>query len=116
MKVLLLGGANSIHTLRWANGLAGKGVEVHLASIHPLQDELDSAVKFYRLPYSSPAGYVLAAPCLKRLLKKIKPDLMNAHYATGYGLLARLSGFKPTLLSVWGSDVYEFPKKSLIHK
>jgi glycosyltransferase involved in cell wall biosynthesis len=41
---------------------------------------------------------------------------VNAHYATGYGLVARLVGFKPTLLSVWGSDVYDFPEKSFLHR
>ena len=41
---------------------------------------------------------------------------MHAHYATGYGLLGSLSGFSPFILSVWGGDVYSFPKKSFIHK
>jgi glycosyltransferase involved in cell wall biosynthesis len=37
------------------------------------------------------------------------PDLVNVHYASGYGTLATLAGVHPRLLSVWGSDVYEFP-------
>ncbi len=37
---------------------------------------------------------------------------MNAHYASGYGTTAALVGFRPTLLSVWGSDVYDFPYES----
>ena len=31
-------------------------------------------------------------------------------------MLARLTNFHPMLLSVWGSDIYEFPKKSFLHK
>jgi glycosyltransferase involved in cell wall biosynthesis len=53
---------------------------------------------------------------LRRLLSELAPDLLNAHYATGYGLLARLSGYTPTMLSVWGSDVYDFPCKSSLHR
>jgi glycosyltransferase involved in cell wall biosynthesis len=42
--------------------------------------------------------------------------VLNTHFASGYGTLARLSGFRPNVLSVWGSDVYDFPEKSLLHK
>jgi glycosyltransferase involved in cell wall biosynthesis len=31
-------------------------------------------------------------------------------------MLARLAGCQPNLLSVWGSDVYDFPVKSLLHR
>src|SRR5690606_35214533 len=43
-------------------------------------------------------------------------DLVNAHYASGYGTTARFAGFAPTLLSVWGSDVFDFPMKSPLHR
>ena len=46
------------------------------------------------------------------LLKKIKPDILHAHYASGYGTLGRFCGFHPYVLSVWGSDVYDFPYES----
>ena len=35
--------------------------------------------------------------------------VINVHYASGYGTLARRSKIQPILLSVWGSDVYDFP-------
>ena len=51
-------------------------------------------------------------PALRRLLHDERPDLLNAHYASGYGTTAALAGFRPWLLSVWGSDVYDFPYES----
>jgi glycosyltransferase involved in cell wall biosynthesis len=116
MKVALLSPASCIHTARWANGLVSRGVDVHLISIHPVVHDIDSRVHIYFLPIMAPWGYVLSAAFLKRLLRDLRPDILNAHYATGYGLLARLGGFKPLLLSVWGSDVYEFPGKSILHR
>ena len=116
MRVCLLGAANVVHTLRWANGLAERGIDVSLVSCHVLDGELDSRVDFHALPFKAPFGYVASAIALTRLLKAIKPDVLNTHYATGYGLLARLSGFQPDLLSVWGSDVYDFPEKSWLHR
>ena len=49
---------------------------------------------------------------LKKAYNSIKPDIVNAHYASGYGTLARISKMRPLVLSVWGSDVYEFPYKN----
>jgi len=114
MKIVLLSGANCIHTARWANGLVQRGAEVHLISAHKNEHELDSSVRLYVLNNQAPFGYLTNLFQVKALLKRIQPDLVNAHYATGYGLLSRLVGFKPMLLSVWGSDVYDFPEKSLL--
>lgn len=115
MKILLLSGASSIHTTRWANGLVEKGVEVHLISQHPVTDFLSDKVQVYLFPNRGLIGYYLMVPQVKRLLKKIQPDLVNAHYASGYGTTARLANYHPLLLSVWGSDVYDFPYKSFLH-
>ncbi|MDX5407745.1 MAG: glycosyltransferase [Chromatiaceae bacterium] len=116
MKVVLLSGASSIHTIRWANGLAESGVNVHLISQHPLLEPVDSRVTVHLLPFRGNLGYFLMVPAVKKLLNEIKPDLVNAHYASGYATTARLANYHPWLLSVWGSDVYDFPYKSWLHK
>lgn len=116
MKIALLSGASGIHTTRWANGLAQKGHEVHLISAHPLEHHLDKSISFYRIPLPAFLAYFVGHFWLRRILKKVKPDILNAHYATGYGLMARLSKFRPLLLSIWGSDIYDFPHKSFVHR
>lgn len=114
-KIALLGPAHSIHTIRWANGLARRGLQVHLVSLTRKDEAYDPAVSIHQLPWGAPFGYFLAAPSLRALLRRLRPDLLNAHYATGYGLLARKSAFSPMLLSAWGSDIYSFPMKSRLH-
>jgi glycosyltransferase involved in cell wall biosynthesis len=42
--------------------------------------------------------------------------VLHVHYASGYGTLGRLSGFQPTILSVWGSDITEFARNSPIRR
>lgn len=116
MRVAILAAASAVHTMRWVNGLAGRGLDVHLISIHePLRD-IDQRVRTHRLDWPAPAGYLLAGSALRRLLREIAPDVLNAHYATGYGTIARASRFKPLLLSVWGSDVYDFPARTPLHR
>lgn len=119
LKIALLAPANSTHTIRWANGLNKKGLKVIVISAHSKDTsniEFDKNVTLHILNYKAPLGYVLGVYELRKILKDFQPDLLNAHYATGYGLLANLSGFKPLLLSVWGSDIFNFPKKSFLHK
>lgn len=112
LKIVLLAGVSSIHTTRWANALADRGHDIHLITQHRGGDVISENVKVHYLPFKGNKGYFLNVPFLKMLLKKLKPDLLHTHYASGYGTLGRLSGFHPYLLSVWGSDVYDFPYES----
>lgn len=116
MKLAYLAQKDSIHTVRWVNEMANRGHEVHLISMQTGGEKLAESIKVYELPYKSTMGYFLNAPKLKRLLQQIKPDFFHVHFASGYGLLGRLSHFHPTILSVWGSDVYDFPFVSPLHK
>jgi glycosyltransferase involved in cell wall biosynthesis len=41
----------------------------------------------------------------RRLVKKLKPDIVHAHYATSAGLTALVCGFHPAIVTVHGSDL-----------
>lgn len=117
MKILFLAPANSIHTVRWVNALVERGHEVSLVSLvnHRNQENnINTKVAAYELPIAGMKGYYLNALKLRRLAKRIKPDVVNAHYASGYGTLMRMAKLKNTLLSVWGSDVYDFPYQNKV--
>lgn len=117
MKIVLLAPANSIHTVRWANGLTSLGHTVHVVSQHPKIKELYfDSVTVHITKNNGFLGYYFMVPFVRNIIKEIEPDILNAHYASGYGTTARLVGFTPSLLSVWGSDIYSFPRKSLLHR
>lgn len=109
-QLLMLAPASVIHTQRWVEALHERGVQLVLATQH---DEgswrAPVGVRVVRLPHRGTAGYFRNVPALRRLLREVRPDLLSAHYASGYGTTAAWSGFRPWLLSVWGSDVYDFP-------
>ncbi|MBK9576271.1 MAG: glycosyltransferase [Fibrobacteres bacterium] len=116
MRVLLLSPASNIHTQRWANGLVERGIDVHVASWHmPLPGYLPEVVH-HDLPWKGGKGYFLNGPAFRKVIKEYKPDLVNAHYASGYGTLSRWVKNTPLLLSVWGSDVYDFPNESPVSR
>lgn len=116
MKVVLLAAASSIHTIRWANGLAEAGLDVHVITQHPQLEAMHNKVKIHILPFRGIVGYFTMVPAVKRILKELQPDILNAHYASGYATTAHLVGYHPWILSVWGSDIYVFPHKSPLHK
>lgn len=119
MKIIFLGEATSIHTIRWVNSLSEKGIEVILVSLKGEVDiigKINENVKVIYLPFGTKLGYYLNVFALKKIISKEKPDLINAHYASGYGTLGRFSGFNKKLLNVWGSDVYDFPNESKVKK
>ena len=101
-----------VHTIKWVNGLADRGIDVTLITQHKVVSKIHPDVSVVYLPYSGGKGYILNAYALKKVIKKLSPSVTNVHYASGYGTLALLSGIKPYILSVWGSDVYEFPSQS----
>ena len=117
MKICFLADGGSIHTVRWVNAMAEKGHDIHLVTMcAKLKHQIDKNVAIYQLPVTHFVGYYLNAGRVKKVVRKIKPDLVHTHYASGYGTLSRLLNFSPTLLSVWGSDVFEFPYQSKIKR
>ncbi len=115
-KIVLLSARSSVHTLRWANGLAERGHEVILVSMHKLGGDLDPLVRVHHLPWPAPLGYILNTRALRLLLKNETPDLMHVHFVSGYGTLGTLSRFQPRVLSVWGTDIFNFPYMTKLNK
>jgi glycosyltransferase involved in cell wall biosynthesis len=116
MRLLLVAAANSIHTRRWADAFAERGHEVHVISQHAPREPYGEGVRLHLLPHLGGLGYVLNRAAAQRIANEISPDAINVHYASGYGTLApRIKGV-PLILNVWGSDVYEFPDTSAVHR
>ncbi|MCB6203681.1 glycosyltransferase [Extibacter muris] len=118
MKILILSAGNSVHTIKWVNTLAKREHEVYLVynkGHEPQNGEVDENVVCICLKHGGNAGYFLNAGQLRKIEKQIRPEVINVHFASGYGTLARKAKIGPILLSIWGSDVYDFPNKSIIH-
>lgn len=123
MKICYLADINSAHTHKWLNYFISKGYDIHVISlgngqyegvtVHNL-DVSDNVMK--KSSDKNKLQYLKKIKRVKELISEIKPDILHAHYATSYGLLGALANYHPYIISVWGSDVYDFPIKSPIHK
>jgi len=116
MKLCFLANANSIHSFKWIKYFADKGYEIHWVSLTPNQVGEIKGVKFYRLKEFGPKSFDILFNVIpaRKLIKKINPDILHAHYAGVNGVLGALSGFHPYILTAWGSDILIAPKSRVV--
>ncbi len=114
MKIALLSSGDTF-TMRFTDSYVKLGYEVHLIVLEPIKEDFNPLVKVYILPFRRPWGGILNIFSLRLLLKKIKPDIFHVFEVSTNGLLGRLSNFHPSLVSVYGADVFDVPKKSWLH-
>jgi len=131
MKILLLAPAGGYHMDKWVYGLSSfQEIEIKIVSLQKTNPTVYSELsnvscidfnfdaafvatwqgKFRKLKY------LTVVSKLKRIIKEYNPDIIHSHYLSSYGLIGALAGSKPYMVSVWGSDIYDFPKISILHK
>ncbi|MDX1953603.1 MAG: glycosyltransferase family 4 protein [Verrucomicrobiota bacterium] len=113
MKVLLTSPASSIHTQRWMTALTRRGHEVHLATVHGGKP-MDGTVHYLPIFGLGKAGYFAAIPALRKVVKRLKPDVVHAHYLSSYGFLTAAAKVSSFVGTAWGSDVLITPQQSQI--
>lgn len=121
MKICFLSDSGSGHTVKWCRNLIQRGHEVSVISLRNMEI---SGVPVYTLNENNvkvrsdwqKLSYITHVRAVRRIIREIKPDILHAHYLTSYGLLGALSGFRPLITSVWGTDIQEFPQKSKLHE
>jgi len=118
MKLCFLAGADSIHSVRWIRYFADRGHEVHWISLTPSTQSDIGGVKLHLIKGLPTARHytpslLCYAICIKRLVARISPDILHAHYAGVNGVVGALSGFHPFVLTAWGSDVLFAAKSKL---
>ena len=109
MRLAFLSIGRHIHTERWIRWFAERGHECHLLTVQP-GDVEGVAVHDIRAGFGpKPLRYAASLAVVRRRLARIRPDLLNTHFLTGYGYWGHFSGFHPNVLTVWGDDVYVTP-------
>ncbi|MDD5066883.1 MAG: glycosyltransferase family 4 protein [bacterium] len=141
MNICFIANANSVHTRRWVKFFIDRGHNVsiithsfkemegakiyHLASL--VKEDIQNpflikifkfifgpvhASKFFTFSLNFPLGLIQTS----FYIKKIKPDVIHAHFVTNHGFYAAVSRFHPFVLTPWGTDVLVIPKKSSMGK
>ena len=124
IKILFLADGNSIHTKRWLNFLTTY-FSITLFSLRFVMPENRINVVNYIDTVSKPSlnsnfkktiQVLKSIVVLRKWISKNKIGFIHAHYSSSYGLLGGFLNHKTLVSSFWGSDIMDFPKKSIIHQ
>lgn len=145
MKILFMADGGLNHTWRWVEYFAGKGHDVHLLTLEkppPLPCTIwevktrAPGVKLLSYMLKPLVGkktggpgraaapepslrilqYLSSLPTVKKIIRTIKPDIVNAQQVGNYGMLGAMSGFSPLAVTALGTDVLVLPKRSWFDK
>ena len=122
LRLAFLGDPNSIHLRRWVTYFAERGHHVTLlviddVALDPGLSPVIAVERFAGLKIHSrfPPARILKAPvAIRRAVKRVGPDVLDAHFLTIYGWHAWMSGFHPYVTTLWGSDIFVAPKLSRV--
>jgi L-malate glycosyltransferase len=115
-SILFLADAGNVHTQRWTKFFCSEGYKVIVCSFTKCRIAGATVIHMnrrWRLP--GKVDYLLQSRMVNKAVAEFRPAIVHAHYASSYGFLGALTGFHPFVLSVWGSDVFLFPKRSFLH-
>jgi glycosyltransferase involved in cell wall biosynthesis len=104
LKIAFLAHAGSVHTRRWSLGLASRGHNLRILTQSDLLGHPEGIPTDY-LPGRNSLAYFRNIPRVKKILADFDPDIVHAHYATGYGLWGYMQNAAPLVLTVWGTDI-----------
>ena len=114
MRIAYLSIGGHIHTERWLMYFVRRGHDVHLITTNPEPIE-GVTVHELRTGISwKPLHYGVGIFRLRRILSRIKPDLLHTHFLQGFGYWSIFAGMKPMIITVWGDDVYKAPHMSKV--
>ncbi|MDT8393261.1 MAG: glycosyltransferase [Bacteroidales bacterium] len=127
-KYLLIGNGESPHILKWTKELV-KYFEVYLLSsqnVLPRIRELipEERIITFNMNIAESGGnfsFIKMVIPLIKIIRKVAPVYVNAHYVTSHGFVAALacSFAAPKLILIqtaWGSDILTTPKRNIFYQ
>lgn len=116
MRIALFGVGTSINVRNWAQGLRETGAEITTLTLHPAAqpDEHEILLRMPLLP--ARLHYYAVLPQARRWIAHLSPDLVVGYFATGYGSIAALAGFHPSVIVAAGSDILTTYPKPLLRR
>jgi glycosyltransferase involved in cell wall biosynthesis len=109
MRICFIALGNFVHAVPYFQYFKDAGHDVHFVAMSPGPDY---GVRTYNVgfgtgysPRSGKWKYPFSMLLARRLVRKIKPDIVHAHYATSCGLTALVCGYHPFIVTAHGSDV-----------
>jgi L-malate glycosyltransferase len=118
MFVCVIANIDSIHTKKIVRYLTSVG---HRAAVISFDHSNHQGIEFHYIKIPSiiksrKLKYLYSVPSARRLVQKLKPDILLSIYLLGPGFLGALCGYHPHIAMAIGSDVLLEMDKSLFYR
>jgi glycosyltransferase involved in cell wall biosynthesis len=115
MKICYLGENISVHNQKWIEALSVQpDVELHVVSFKR-GVEFKNVVYHYMKKYTGDrVDYLLNIFRVRKIVKRVKPDILHAHYATSHGFLGACCNYHPFIVTGWGADIFDTSKEPVM--
>ena len=116
MRLAFVGDPSSVHLKRWIGEFVARGHECTLFAPEGTPGALVPYTAIGRAGARGPVGFAHRVLDLRRQLRLLRPDVVNAHYAHNFGTWAALAGHHPLVVTCWGSDLLGMEGRSPIER
>ena len=120
MHILYLTGGGHVHDYRFLYKLVEYGHRVSYVCLLPGREDVGvEGLEHYFIGTGgrafTPAGRWLSRLAafwrFRRLVRRLRPDVVHAGWLPSSGLMAAASGYRPLLVTPWGSDILRDPAR-----
>lgn len=117
IRICYIADPESVHIRRWLDYFLDRGYRVSLISYNRVVGRLPDAIEVFdltRLCSRKKIRYLVWFALVKKIIRKINPDIVHAHNIAGAGWLGLFSGFHPLIATAHGSDMLLIRDRSFL--
>ena len=116
LRLCLIGDIRNVHCKKWVRYFVYRGHDVHFVDDHPYGYKNLKLACLKNYTGIKALDYASRLIRARKLIRKLKPDLVHAQQITYHGFLGALSGMHPFMITPWGSDILSDFEGSFINK
>jgi len=137
LRIAVLGDIDGVHTRSWLRWFVERGHDVHAISYYTPRAQLEGVRMHVLRPGGAggggagagwlagrvPRGVLRLAHGLRyrragvaRAVREIAPDVLHGHFVVEHGFYGLMAGFRPYVVTAWGSDVLVEPRRDPVSK
>lgn len=118
MKICILANMNSMidsHSTLRVNYFIKKGYKKYVITYptDEIKESKNARIYFIKEYRNKVLAILMNIIRVRKIVKKVNPDILHAHYAGVNGALGALCGFHPFFVTVFGSDIFENSKSRI---
>ncbi len=120
LKIVYIATARAHYIYPYLEYFKERGHAVYLVSYDRYATQSEIGVPVYDVSFGAQATarwskwrYGLSGIRTAKILKDLRPDIVHGHYARSAGLICYLSGYRPYIVSVRGSDLLKSTRSIL---